>query len=291
MVDYVGGMDDHRAGVLRLIGDPETRYREDPVRMLRAVRFAVKLGFTIHPDCADPIPVLAYLLEDIPSARLHEEVIKLFLGAYAVQTFEQLRHYHLFAVLFPDTEICLAQESEGFPLIFLIKALENSDSRLQKGQSVSAYFLFSALLWEPVRIMAGKLMAKGLDDLPAYQNASAEVVERQVRRTAIPRAISQPMREIWLMQPRFERMKGARPFRLLTHPWFRAAYDFLLLRAEAGEADPALADWWTKFQSADEQRQKVMVREGLNYQRAAPTRSRRRRSGKGTRQVKVVPDE
>lgn len=283
VVDFVGGMEDHSAGILRLIGDPEQRFREDPVRMLRAVRFAVKLGFTIHPDCAAWIPHLAHLLEDIPSPRLYDEVIKLLMSGYAVQTFEQLRHFHLFGALFPETEECLAQEAEDFPLLFLAKALDRTDERLQQNKGVSPYFLFAALLWEPVRTQAKARIAAGDNDVFAYQEVSAEVINRQVRRIAIPRTVSLTMREVWMLQPRLERIKGVRPFKLLTHPRFRAAYDFLVLRAETGEADPELADWWTRFQSAGEAEQKAMTREGGTARRS---RSRRR----GPRKPRVTRD-
>lgn len=274
VVDYVGGMVDHQASVLRLIGDPEQRYREDPVRMLRAIRFAVKLGFMLHPSCAEPIPRLVHLLEAIPPARLFDEVIKLFLSGYAVQTFEQLRQYRLFGVLFPETEACLAREPEGYPLTFLAKALERTDQRLQEGKTVAPFFLFAALLWEPVRAKAQARIEAGENDIFAFQEAAAEVIARQIRHVTIPRAIGQPMREIWSLQPRFERIKGGRPFRLLAHPRFRAAYDFLLLRAETGEADPQLAEWWTRFQRAGEAEQKAMTREGSGRRRG---RARRRR--------------
>jgi poly(A) polymerase len=276
VVDYVGGMSDHQAGILRLIGDPEQRYREDPVRMLRAVRFAVKLGFTIHPDCADPIPQLASLLQGIPSARLYDEVIKLMMSGYAVQTFEELRHFGLFGWLFPETEDSLREEPEGFPLVFLAKALERTDERIQQGKSVAPFFLFSALLWEPVRLLAAAKIEAGESDVFAYQEAATEVLNRQVRCVAIPRAISLNMREVWMLQPRMERIKGPRPFKLLSHPRFRAAYDFLMLRAETGEADPALADWWTRFQTASEAEQKALAREGTTP-RAGTGRPRRRR--------------
>jgi poly(A) polymerase len=268
-------MSDHQAGILRLIGDPDLRYREDPVRMLRAVRFAVKLGFTIHPDCAEPIPRLAPLLQGIPAARLFDEVIKLMLSGYAVQTFEELRRLGLFGWLFPDTEDCLGHEPDGFPLVFLAKALERTDERLQQNKGVAPFFLFAALLWEPVRLSATAKIEAGDNEVFAYQEAANEVLNHQVRCVAIPRAISLNMREVWMLQPRLERIKGPRPFKLLTHPRFRAAYDFLMLRAETGEADPALADWWTRFQSASEAEQKAMTREGAT--RTGTGRSRRRR--------------
>ena len=282
VVDYVGGMSDHKAGILRLIGDPEQRYREDPVRMLRAIRFAVKLGFSIHPSCAEPIPRLACLLQGIPAARLFDEVIKLLLSGYAVQTFEALRHYGLFELLFPETDACLGDEPEGFPLVFLAKALERTDERLQQSKGIAPFFLFACLLWEPVRLLAVARINTGENEVFAYQEAAAEVLNRQVRFVAIPRSISLTMREVWMLQPRLEHTKGGRPFKLLGHPRFRAAFDFLMLRAETGEADPELADWWAYFQTASETEQKAMTREG--GARSGPGRTRRRR---GPRKPKV----
>ena len=279
VLDFVGGMDDHKAGILRLIGDPEQRYREDPVRMLRAIRFAVKLGFTIHPSCAEPMPRLAHLLEGIPSARLFDEVIKLLLSGYSLQTFEELRHYKLFGLLFPETEQSLARETDDFPLVFLAKVLERTDERIQQNKGVAPFFLFAALLWEPVRILANAKMKKGDTDVYAYQEAASEVLNRQVRSVAIPRSISLTMREVWTLQPRLERIKGLRPFKLIGHPRFRAAYDFLVLRSETGEAEPELANWWTRFQGADEAERKVMTREGSNGLRTGARRSGTRRRG------------
>lgn len=258
VIDYVHGMQDHKAGVLQLIGKPEVRYREDPVRMLRAVRFAVKLGFTLHENCGEPIHQMSALLYDIPAARLYDEMLKLFLSGYAVQTFEILRHYGLFAVLFPATDDCLATEDHGFPRLFLAKALENTDSRLAEGKNVVPYFLLAAFLWEPLQIKVVAKMAQGISEMQAYQEAASEVISSQVKSTAFPKRIGMSMREIWNMQPRFLRHHGVRPFRLLSHPRFRAAYDFLLLRAETGGADQQLAEWWTRFQFANEAEQKRM---------------------------------
>nr|WP_246599008.1 polynucleotide adenylyltransferase PcnB [Methylogaea oryzae] len=259
VVDFVGGMDDHKAGTLRLIGDPEKRYHEDPVRMLRAVRFATKLGFLIHPSCAEPLPRLAPLLGGIPAARLYDEVVKLFLSGYALQNFEQLRHYDLFHQLFPLTDECLSLEDNAYPLTFVAKALENTDKRIAEDKPVAPYFLFAALLWEPVRIQAEAAIAKGVHEIIAYQEASADVTDEQADYTAYPRSISQPMRDVWQLQPRFKARNGGRPFRLLTHPRFRAAYDFLVLRAQTGSAEPELAEWWTRFQAAGEAEQKAMA--------------------------------
>ena len=253
-------MDDHRQGILKLIGDAEIRYREDPVRMLRAVRFAVKLGFNLHPDCEKPIHKMAELLGGIPFARLYDEMLKLFLSGYAVQTFELLRHYELFSVLFPETEQSLAVEDHGFPKLFLAKALENTDKRLAEGKTVTPYFLLAAFLWEPVRSLALKKIEQGVNEIVAFQEAGSEVISVQVKSTAFPRYVGLSMREVWNFQPRFKRRNGIRPLRLLSHPRFRAAYDFLLLRAETGGADPELAKWWTDFQEADEAQQKKMTR-------------------------------
>ncbi len=259
VVDYVNGMNDHQSATLRLIGEPNTRFREDPVRMLRAVRFAVKLAFNIEPTCAQAIYGAAPLLASIPAARLYDEVLKLFLYGYAVQTFEMLRHYGLFQVLFPDTEKSLADEENGFPRQLLIKALENSDNRIAEGKTVTAYFLFAALLWEPVRMLAHDAMQQGQPEYVAYQDAANEIINRQVKKTALPKHITLAMREVWSLQPKFNTRVGSKPSRLLAHPRFRAGYDFLLLRAETGGAEPELATWWQAFQQADEHLQRKMT--------------------------------
>lgn len=278
VVDYVGGMTDLNDGVLRLIGDPEQRYREDPVRMLRAARFAAKLGFIIHPGTEAPIARLASLLLEIPPARLFEEVLKLFLGGCAVQTFEKLRHYGLFAHLFPQTERSLAHEEKGFPITFVARALENTDSRIAEGKPVTPAFLFAALLWEPVRERAAQLRAEGADEQVAMQQAADEVLARQIERVSIPRRFSVPMREIWQLQWRLARPGGKRAWRLAGHPRFRAGYDFLLLRAESGEIEPAMAEWWTRFQEGDHADQQGMVDKLSTPRRKPRRRSRRRKS-------------
>jgi poly(A) polymerase len=246
IVDYADGVADLERGVLRLLGDPDVRYREDPVRMLRAVRFASKLGFRIDAATEDPIREMAPLLAEIPSARLFEETLKLFLAGDAVGNFEKLRQYGLFAQLFPDTERCLAQLEHQFPLTLVMKGLGNTDARVASGKPVTPAFLFAILLWEPVRRQANVLQADGLGPYPAMQQAAAELLPRQVERVALPRRFSGPMQEVWALQSRFQHTRGKRPQRLLAHPRFRAAYDFLLLRAESGEADPELAQWWTE---------------------------------------------
>lgn len=280
VVDYVGGMADHNAATLRLIGEPETRFREDPVRMIRAVRFAVKLGFKIEPVCEQAIHQSSSLLESIPPARLYDELLKLFMGGNGLQTFEMLRHYGLFKVLFPATENSLAVEYDGFPKLFLIKALQNSDNRIAEGKTVTAYFLLAAFLWEPVQMLARDFQQQGLPDHTALQEAMNVVISRQVRITAMPRHITTAMREVWSLQPKFNSRVGAKPARLFHHPRFRAAYDFLLLRAESGGVLPELAQWWTAYQSADENEQRRMTEPGRNHKtRKSGFKRRNRRSG------------
>lgn len=258
VVDYTNGMQDHANGVLRLIGDPQVRYREDPVRMLRAVRFAVKLGFSLHPDTERPIHDQYELLKSIPSARLYDEMLKLFLSGYGLQTFEMLRHFGLFAVLFPATDKCLETQDHDFPRLFIARALENSDKRFADGKSLTPYFLLAALLWEPLQIQAQKRIKHGENETIAWQNAANEVLTAQIKITAMPRHITQAMRDVWFLQNKLTRTTGSRPFRLLEQPKFRAAYDFLQLRAETGGADPELVTWWTRFQEAgEEDRQKL----------------------------------
>ncbi len=258
LVDYADGLKDLQAGVLRLLGDPEQRYREDPVRMLRAARFAAKLGFTINPACEKPLFENGDLLSGVPSARLFEEVLKLFLGGTALHAFEKLRHFDLFRHLFPETDESLSHEEQGFPVTFVIRGLKNTDARVRAGKPVTPAFLFAVFLWEPVRRRMQQLEARGESRHDAMMEAGREAIDRQISRVAIPKRFSLQMREIWNMQHRLEQ-RGKRAMRLLEHPRFRAAYDFLLLRAESGEIDLALAQWWTQIQEVNEERRIEMA--------------------------------
>jgi poly(A) polymerase len=271
VIDYVGGADDLKRGVVRMIGDPQTRYREDPVRLLRAVRFSAKLGFNIDPQTEAPIRELGHLLLDVPPARMFEEVLKLFHGGYALETYESLRKYGLSQYLFPQTEAALAVERDGYPRTLLPLALANTDKRREQDKPVTPAFLFAALLWEPLRLEIDSTMGRGRRYHEALQHAASVVVAAQSRRVAIPRRFSVPMREIWGLQSRFARRVGNQPFRFLQHERFRAAYDFLLLRVQSGEEQAELGDWWTRFQEVDEAERRAMVRA------LAPARSRSRR--------------
>ncbi len=281
VLDFAGGMADLEAGRLRLIGDPDVRFREDPVRMLRAVRFAAKLGFVIEPAVQEAIFRQAPMLEGIAPARLFEEVLKMFHAGYAVETFEQLRHYGLFRYLFPMTDALLEEEEQGFPHMFAIRALENTDRRINAGKPVTPAFLFAVLLWEPLRARAQALQEEGLPEAQALQAAASEVIAEQSRHISIPRRFSLPMREIWLLQARLRQTRGKRPFRTLEQPRFRAAYDFLCLRAQAGEQElEPLCQWWTRFQEVDEAERERMTRgAGGGRKRSRRRRPRKRRGG------------
>lgn len=248
VVDFANGMDDLEHGVIRLIGSPEERYREDPVRMLRAVRFAAKLGFRIDDAAAAMIPAMADLLGQVPKARLFEEVLKLFMSGHGAQTFDAVRRYRLFDALFPDL-VPAINDGHVTWTRFLNLALSSTDQRVADGRPVAPAFLFAALLWPAVRHRQVAMLADGVHgETEALQNASADVLDRQLERILIPKRFSLPMREIHLMQSRLERPERKGSLRFLNHPRFRAAYDFLLLRAEVGDADPQTAAWWTQAQ-------------------------------------------
>jgi poly(A) polymerase len=284
--DYVGGAADLQAGVLRMIGDPETRYREDPVRMLRVVRFAAKLGLRIDDQTAAPLRPLAHLLASVPPARMFEEVLKLFHGGHALDTYEMLRHYGLFKFLFPEAEDSLAGEEEHFPHMLLPQALANTDKRVAEDKPVNPAFLFAAILWEPVRERTALLQANGMQPYEAQMRAAEEVLREQQRHVSIPKRFSFPMREIWFLQSRFPRRQGKNAFKLLENKRFRAAYDFLLLRAHAGEEPQELADWWTRIQEVDDAARQKMVQAlsaegGGEGQPRKRRRRRRKKSGNG----------
>ncbi|MCK5858668.1 MAG: polynucleotide adenylyltransferase PcnB [Abyssibacter sp.] len=270
VVDYVGGMDDMVARQIRLIGDPETRYREDPVRMLRAVRIANKLGFDIEVATAAPIRELADLLTDVPGARLFDEVLKLFLSAQAEKNFDDLIELGLFQVLFPQTAACLHQDG----VETLIRgALQGTAARVREDKPVTPAFLFAALLWPALRDAMASAIENGQNLAQTIPEHSGDVAAEQVETVALPRRFSTPMREIWALQPRFHRRNGRRPERLAAHPRFRAAYDFLILRAAAGEETDELVQWWTEYQQGNAP---VPPAGGPNPKRR---RRRRRRTG------------
>ncbi|HET7202677.1 MAG TPA: polynucleotide adenylyltransferase PcnB [Steroidobacteraceae bacterium] len=276
--DYVGGVEDARNRVLRLIGDPATRYREDPVRMLRAARFAAKLDFTLHPDTESPLGELAYMLDRMPPARLFDETMKLMLSGHAVPSFEWLCRLDLLPHLMPDVATALEEAPESAGARLLQIGLEGTDERLRADKSVTPTFLFAVLLW-PAILRALRAPEGPLPEDPQpLLDACDKVMARQLKRIAVPKRFSLPMRELVMMQTRFERRAGRRALRLLEHPRFRAAYDFLLLRAEAGEVSRELADWWTDIQERPASDRLDMVEARPASERAGEaTKSRRRR--------------
>ncbi|MGI9229357.1 MAG: polynucleotide adenylyltransferase PcnB [Gammaproteobacteria bacterium] len=277
VVDYVNGMGDIKSGHIRLIGDPEQRFTEDPVRLLRAIRFATKLGFVMDDDVKQHIHRLAPLLTEMPAARLFEECLKMFTGGCALQTFEQLRHYNLFASLFPQTEEALAEEEGGFPHTLVYHALDNTDKRLAEDKSVTPGFLLAALLWLPVERLCREYMEQGQSQHDALTLAGDVVISKQTRSTAMPRRFTHIARDIWQLQPRLLRKTNRRPMRLLEHPRFRAAYDFLLLRAQSGDDVQEMADWWTRFQEQNPVPENRRPR--TSRPRRGRSRSRNRKQG------------
>jgi poly(A) polymerase len=273
--DFVGGVNDVRARRMKLIGPPVTRYREDPVRMLRAVRLAAKLDCTIDKRTAEPIPRLADLIRNVPAARLFDEMQKLLLSGHATETLASLRARGLHHGLLPLIDVILEQPGGQR---FIEAALANTDARVRDGRGVSPAFLFATLLWHEVLGRWSSAKARGERALPALFEAMDHVLGQQAEQIAVPRRFEATIKEIWSLQPRFEQRAGSRPFRLLEHPRFRAAYDFLLLRAEAGEAPQALADWWTRFQEASPDEREAMLKPD-----EAP-KKRRRSRGRGRKQ-------
>ena len=245
--DYVGGMQDLQDRVLHLIGDSATRYREDPVRMLRAVRLAAKLDFRIDPSASAPFAELGPLLSGVAPARLFDESLKMFLAGYGRKSFRMLEECGLLKFMFPATARALKRGDK--PLRLLIEhGLENTDARVAEGKSVTPAFLFAVLLWGEVRDLAHTWVTQGKDANDAWARAAVHVVSEQCQRVAIPRRFTITMEEIWSLQPRFEQIQRKKVFRLLTHPRFRAAFDFLLLRAAESPAIGELGQWWAHAQ-------------------------------------------
>ena len=273
VVDFTGAMADMELRQLRLVGDPETRYQEDPVRILRAIRFAAKLGFAIEPATLAPIREYAQRLKDIPPARLYEEVLKLFLGGVALSTFDMLEEFGVFGCLFPATAARFSDQQSTRALPLVRQALTNTDVRLSAAKGVTPGFLFAALLWPPVARQTQIYQDDGMGEIQAIEEAGQDVVAEQARSVSLPRRFSMVAREIWAMQPRLIQRRGKRALSLLDQPRFRAAYDFLELRASIGEPLQADVDWWTRFQVADGNDRSEMLQRSPR-----PKRRRARRS-------------
>jgi len=277
--DYVGGLRDLRNGVIRLIGDPETRYREDPVRMLRAVRFAAKLNMTISPESGEPIPRLATLINDVPPARLFEESLKLLQAGHGYATYELLREYQLFQPLFPIITRYFTEQGDSPMEHIIAQVLKNTDNRIHNEMRVNPAFLFSAMFWYPQLEMAQKLTQEsGLAYMDAFALAMNEVLDEACRALAIPKRITTLVRDIWSLQLRLSRRQGKRAWKLMEHPKFRAAYDLLALRAEVENNQELLrlTKWWGEFQVAAPPAQKDMLND-LGDEPAARRRHRRPR--------------
>jgi poly(A) polymerase len=236
--DFVDGVSDVRARRLKLIGDPETRYREDPVRMLRAVRFAAKLDFSIEPVTEAPMAKLAYLLDGVPPARLFDESLKLFLSGFGGKSYRLLKQYGLFEHLFPLSAAAFKLPPYAYAEEMLERGLINTDERIAADKPVTPTFLFAVLLWSAVLRELNERQAGPAPELALLMQACDTVLRAQQSRVAIPRRFAMPMRELLMLQPRFNRRSGVKSLSLLQHPRFRAAYDFLLLRAQVGVADP-----------------------------------------------------
>ncbi len=278
IIDYVGGYEDIANKRLRLIGDQETRYREDPVRMLRAIRFASKLGFSIDDNCKQAILELGPLLGDIPSARLFEEVLKLFHSGHAEESFFTLQEYDLFKYLFPDAVKQLHDKTNAE---FIRLAMQSTDDRVKLDKPVTPAFLFAALLWAPVKHQTQANIESGMPHAVALQKAATKLVSSQVRHVSIPKRFTTIMRDIWALQSRFRNHSGRRAVAVLHHPKFRAAYDFLCLRANAGETEVDDCRWWTELQEKNPEQQKKI----LTVQHQAPGRRRSRpKRGHGDKQ-------
>ncbi|MDE8604238.1 polynucleotide adenylyltransferase PcnB [Marinomonas sp. RSW2] len=296
--DYCGGLKDIEDKQIRIIGDARQRYQEDPVRMLRAIRFAGKLGFELEAKTAAPIKEMAHLLDHIPPARLFEEVLKLMGSGNGIQTFALLRQYGLFRYLFPDTDALLKsgwKRDDIDPEAFILQGLKNTDDRIQSGKTTAPYFLYAVLLWPSVALRHEEFQAQGMPATPALHQAANMVLDNQVASTAIPRRFSTPMREIWDMQYRLPKRYGKRAFLLLEHPRFRAGFDFLLIRELSGTNLDGLGDWWEKFQHGTESQQRDLIKSIDSFTKDSEgpkkRRPRRRRKSNGNSTSASAPSE
>lgn len=272
--DHVHGLQDLEKRSVCIIGDPDQRYTEDPVRMLRVVRFAAKLDFSVDPQTAAAIPRCAHLLGEIPAARLFDEFLKLFLAGYASRTLEKLLEFDLLRFLFPDTSACLRQDEKALALVRA--AMKNTDLRIEQDKPVTPAFILAALLWPVVSRQSTQLESNGEAPMVAMSIAAQAAISDAVSHISIPRRFSQPMREIWEFQLRLQRRSGRKAVELVEHRRFRAGYDFLLLREQAGEETGELGKWWTDIQTLPPE-QRLEKTSNTSEPRKRPRRNRSRR--------------
>ncbi len=289
VLDYHGGIADIRNKTLRIIGVPEARYREDPVRLLRVVRFAAKLNFTIDTATSAPIAVMAPLVNNVPAARVFDEMLKLLMSGQALACLQQLRKVGLHHGLLPLLDVVLEQPMGEK---FVTLALTGTDQRILQGKPVSPGFLFASLLWHQVLEKWTAYQAAGEYPIPALHLAADDVLNAQTDKLALQRKIASDMRDIWAMQPRFDRRIGKSPYKLLEHPRVRAGYDFLLLRCASGEIDAEIGEWWTDFMEADGAgREALLVKKTKAENETGTAKKRARRRGGRGRQKDAATNE
>ncbi len=275
VIDFHNGLEDLKNGVLRIIGDPKIRYREDPVRMLRAVRFAAKLGFRIENETEKPIHELRVLLKNIAPARLFTEILKLFLGGQALDTFKQLRHYELLEFLFPATEHVLKGRNFANINDFINILLIDTDARVAEGKTVSPGYLTAALLWHSFYQEFKELKSTLKDSVVAFNIAYNNIVSQQQKAASIPKNFFLTARTIWEMQYRMSQLKPNKCFTLVNHPRFRASFDFLQLRSRAGEPINEVYEWWSKFYHGDDTTRHNLLGELTEKERNKRSRGRK----------------
>ncbi|HEN4768744.1 polynucleotide adenylyltransferase PcnB [Legionella pneumophila serogroup 1] len=278
IIDFTGGVEDVKQKLIRIIGDPVTRYQEDPVRMLRAVRFSAKLQFKLSPETKAPFPKISHLITHVSSSRLFDEITKLYQCGESESVQKLLVEYGLFNYLFPQTAALFDSDYPVNPLLGI--ALENTDTRIRDGKPVTPAFLIAILLWFPMIECSRKLQESGFPPLPAIEKAMSIVLSEQNTIISIPKRYSLVIREIWLLQYRFEKRFGGRAFSLLLHPRFRAAYDFMALRALSGDESMELAQWWATFQEVDDVEKNNMVAQLAATVPGRPKKRRKRKVAK-----------
>lgn len=283
LYDFMGSLDDIREKRIRIIGDPERRYREDPVRMLRAARFAAKMQFELEPETEKPIHQLGLSLHQVPAPRMFDEVLKLFLTGHALASMKSLQQLGLLEILIPEAGKHLHDASIGPVWHKLIeRACINTDKRIAENRPVTPAFLFAVLLWPAVVARTEKHLQHGIPFAPARQKAAGQVIHNQNEITAIPKRFAQVIREIWDMQLRLDKRQGRHAEVLVADSRFRAGYDFLLLREECGEIEPGLGEWWTRYQREEEHGRMEMVRQLGRADAPAKKKRRRRRKPAAT---------